>query len=152
MEHDKDKQINFPAIVHKEATAVEIKYPKEPIEIGKTVVDGNIQPVWVDPKDFIRTGEQNDELAENIFNSKLNAALELAYLESIAKTEAWLERVMQQIMPATVYTNSEQREAWLKAEDINVIEDWSQTRFRVILRHGMSPISEFNCDLKPVNK
>lgn len=130
---------------------IEIRFPKDPFEIGKTVVDGNVQPVWVDPKDFIRTSDQNDELADNIHKSKIEGQIEQAVNDLTASIEAWLARVMQAVMPPEIYTGStEAKAAWLKEHDIYTEEQLAgpPNQRKIRLKRGSRVISEFCCTLK----
>lgn len=129
---------------------IEIRFPSQPFEIGKTIVDGNPQPVWVDPHDFIRTGDQNDELVDNIRKAKIEGQIEQAVNDLTASVEAWLARVMQGIMPPEVYTGSaEAKAAWLKERNIYTEEHLAGPGLRkILLKHGSEVVSEFRCKLK----
>jgi hypothetical protein len=143
---------NLPSITPPDHDQVVIKYPKQPFEIGKIVEDGNLKPIWVDPKDFIRTGEQNDHLAHNIKFGKLQAAMETARRDIAARVEAWLARVMKGIAPVTALADSEKLSAWLRDNDINYIEDTSvKGLHKFKLRRGQVIISEFTAELKLVD-
>lgn len=147
------KPVEVPSVIHPDSGKVEIKYPKEPFEIGKTVVNGNIRPVFVDPKDFIRTGEQNEELAVNITNSKLQAAVELAVRETAARIEAWLAGVCEKIMPKEVFNGSDEVKAsWLKEHNIYTEEQVQGSGRKILLKEGSIPISEFRVSLRGVVK
>ena len=148
---DEPKSLEAPAIVRPDHDKVTIVYPKDPIEIGKTLVDGNLQPVWVDPKQFIRTGEQNDKLSANIKASHHEAAMELARREIMARVEAWMQRVITQIAPDSILQSPERLESWLRENDLNWFEDSTPNHVKFILRRGPDVISEFNAALKPVH-
>lgn len=143
---------NLPSITHPQDDKVKIVFPSQPFEIGKIIEDGDLKPVWVDPKEFIRTGEQNDELAHNIKKSELQSALEVAKMDIAARAEAWLERVMQAIVPVTIKADREKLALWLKENDINYFEDASEKgKHKFKLRRGTKVISEFTAELKLVD-
>lgn len=121
---------------------VVLKYPKDPIKIGKKVIDGNLQDVWLDPKDLIRTPEQNHELAQNIKGVSFEASRERAMWEIAAQADAWLARCMQALCPCADKGQAE-IVAWANAQNINYIEDNSDpVRPRFILRRGDVVLSE----------
>lgn len=140
------KQFNKPHInTGLDDSHVVIKYPKDPIEIGKTVVDGNFQPVWVDPKDLIPTPDQKAEQAENMRGQAKMANRQDAEWELLARVEAWFGRCIQDLYPGNDLTDTAAIKAWMQKVDLNYQELPEQHGgiFKFVLRMGQKQLSTF---------
>lgn len=124
---------------------VVIQYPKDAIQIGTEIVDGNPQPVFVDPKDLIPTPDQKLEQADKMNGVSRAATLEDARWEIAARVEQWLGRCISQICPVAE-KGQEAIKAWLATEGIDYVDDAPRKRF--LLRRQGKVLSEFRYAIK----
>jgi hypothetical protein len=130
-------------------SVVHLKVPKDPFQIGEVVKDGSLQPVWVDPKDFIPTPDQKLEQAANMRGMAFEANLEKAKWEVLGQVEAWLGRSIQALCPCLAQGEAA-IQAWINASDINLApgDACSGQVIHYLLRRGTKVLSEFKATMR----
>lgn len=120
---------------------IEILLPSNPIRVGKTT-DG--QSVFFDPKDLILSPDQKLEQSDTMKRGDRESALHAARLNLACRVQMWMDLTFRRIAPKAALVSQEATQEWIKAHDVNFIEDSSvPDRHKFVLRIGDRPVSEF---------